>query len=123
MKKVYGSSELSSAPLSAAWEANGIVFVSGQIHADMEWKLIPGTIEERFKAAMDNIKSILAATSLTTNDIIQVRLYLTDLAELPLLNEIYKKYFNHPFPARTALGVTKLPLGASLEIEVVAVRQ
>jgi len=72
---------------------------------------------------MDNIKNILIAADLTINDIIQVRLYLTDLAELPALNEEYKKYFNHPFPARTALGVSQLPLGASLEIEVVAARQ
>jgi 2-iminobutanoate/2-iminopropanoate deaminase len=123
MKKVYGSSELLNAPLSSAWEANGVVFISGQIPADKEWKLIGETIEERFTAAMGNVKNILATADLTVNDIIQVRLYLTDLAELPALNEAYKKYFNHPFPARTALGVSKLPLGASLEIEVVAARQ
>jgi 2-iminobutanoate/2-iminopropanoate deaminase len=123
MKKVYGSSESLNAPLSSAWEVNGVVFISGQIHADKEWKLIDGTILERFSVAMDNVKNILVAANLTISDIIQVRLYLTDLAELPALNEAYKKYFNHPFPARTALGVAKLPLGASLEIEVVAVRQ
>jgi 2-iminobutanoate/2-iminopropanoate deaminase len=63
-----------------------------------------------------------AEAGLAVNDIVQIRLYLTDLSELPELNEVYKKYFTHPFPARTAIGVAKLPLGASLEIEAIATR-
>lgn len=122
MKKVYGSSESSGAPLSAAWEANGLVFVSGQIHADMNWNLKQGSIEDRFKTVMENIERILAEVGLTSSDIIQARLYLTDLSELPALNELYTSHFKHPFPARTAIGVSKLPLGASLEIEVIASR-
>jgi 2-iminobutanoate/2-iminopropanoate deaminase len=71
---------------------------------------------------MTNIEVILAASGLSKKDIIQIRLYLTNLSELPVLNEIYKQYFDHPFPARTAVGVSQLPLGATLEIEVVASR-
>jgi 2-iminobutanoate/2-iminopropanoate deaminase len=123
MKKVYGSSESSNAPLSSAWEANGLIFLSGQIHADKGGKIIEGTIEDRFGVVMGNVKEVLATAGLTIDDIVQVKIYLTDLTELPALNETYKKYFNHPFPARTALGVSKLPLGASLEIEIVAARQ
>ena len=122
MKKVYGSSESGDAPLSSAWEVNGAVFVSGQIHADENWNLVGETIEGRFHAAMKRIESILTEAELSVNDIVQVRLYLTDLSELPALNEIYKNYFQHPLPARIALGVASLPLGASLEIEVVAAR-
>ncbi len=122
MKKVYGSSDSSNAPLSAAWEAGGFVFVSGQIHADQELNLIGETLEERFNAAMKNVQRILVEAQMTIDDIVQVRLYLTDLSELPALNEIYKKYFKHPLPARTAVGVAQLPLGASFEIEVVAAR-
>lgn len=122
MKKVIGSSEASTAPLSSAWEANGVVFVSGQIHADEDWKLIGESIEERFLTVMKRIQSILAEGDLSVKDIVQVRLYLTDIKELPALNEAYKKYFQHPLPARTALGVSALPLGASLEIEVVAAK-
>ncbi|MFA6602029.1 MAG: RidA family protein [Candidatus Paceibacterota bacterium] len=122
MIKVYGSSEQTSAPLSSAVEANGLVFVSGQIHADSAWKLQGKTTEEKFALIMTNIEVILAASGLSKKDIIQIRLYLTNLSELPVLNEIYKQYFDHPFPARTAVGVSQLPLGATLEIEVVASR-
>lgn len=122
MKKVHGSSETSTAPLSSAWEVDGFVFVSGQIHADQEWKLIGESIDERFLAAMKRIEDILSEADLNSSNIISVRLYLTDIKELPTLNEAYRKYFQHPLPARTALGVTALPLGASLEIEVVAAR-
>ncbi len=123
MKKVYGSSEESGAPVSAAWEANGMLFVSGQIRANKEWQLIGETIEERFAVVMSNVENILSQAGMSSADIIQVRLYLTDLSELPALNEAYKKHFSHPLPARTALGVSRLPLGASLEVEVVALRQ
>jgi|SRR3989338_6330764 len=122
MKKPFGSSETSTAPLSSAWEASGLVFVSGQIHADKDWKLVGESIEERFHAAMKRIEDVLVEAGLGKEDIVHVRLYLTDLKELPALNETYKKYFHHPLPARTALGVTALPLGASLEVEVVAAR-
>jgi enamine deaminase RidA (YjgF/YER057c/UK114 family) len=60
MKKVYGSSEFSGAPLSSAQEVNGMVFISGQIHADKEWNLVGETIDERFIAVMKNIEAILA---------------------------------------------------------------
>jgi 2-iminobutanoate/2-iminopropanoate deaminase len=122
MKKVYGPSGSSNAPLSSAWEVNGIVFVSGQIHADKNWDLIGVSIEERFTAAMKKIEGILSESGLTKNDIVHIRLYLTDVRELPALNEIYQDYFQHPFPARTALEVSSLPLGASLEIEAIAAK-
>ncbi len=122
MKKPFGSSENSTAPLSSAWEAHGLLFVSGQIHTDKDWKLIGESVEERFHATMKRIESILVEAGLGIGHIIHVRLYLIDLKELPALNEVYKKYFQHPLPARTALGVSNLPLGASLEIEIVAAR-
>ena len=122
MKKVYGSSETSGAPLSSAWEVDGLVIVSGQIHADEDWNLIGESIEERFMATMKRIEGILVEAGLDKKDIIQIRIYLTDISELPALNEVYKTYFEHPFPARTALGVSALPLGATLEIEAVAAK-
>lgn len=72
---------------------------------------------------MKRVENILHEAKLTSADIIRVQLYLTNLEELPALNEIYSQYFNkHPMPVRTAIGVSKLPLGASLEIDVIAAR-
>ena len=122
MKKAHLSSEIINAPLSGAYEVNGLVFVSGQVHADTEWKLHGETIEEKLDIAMSNIKRILAEAGLTLANVIHVRLYVTDIKELPALNTAYKTYFTHPLPARTAIGVTALPLGANLEVEVIAAR-
>ena len=99
------------------------MFVSGQIHADDELNLIGETIEERFAAVMRGVENVLSEAGLTASDIVHARLYLTDLNELPALNEAYKQYFKHPLPARAAMEVSRLPLGASLEIEVIAAKE
>lgn len=121
MKKVYLSSEQSGAPLSGAIEVNGLIFISGQIHIE-NGQLVGENIVEKLKAAMKNVSSTLQECGLTTSDIIRIQLYLTDLSELPALNKAYVEYFAHPLPTRTAIGVSALPLGASLEIDVVAAR-
>lgn len=119
MKKYYRSSESSNAPLSGAVEVGGLVFVSGQIHIQ-EGALVGENIKERFNQVMKNIEDILADAGLTKDDIVRVHLYLIDLSELKELNEVYMKTFKHPLPVRTAIGVVALPLGASLEMDVVA---
>jgi len=121
MKKVYVSSEKTSAPLSGAIEANGLVYVSGQIHIS-EGQLKGDSIEEKFDITINNVKNILTETGLSLNDVVRVQLYLTDLSQLPALNKVYSNYFQHPLPVRTAIGVSALPLNANLEIDVVAVR-
>jgi 2-iminobutanoate/2-iminopropanoate deaminase len=123
MKKVYKSSENTNAPLSGAQEVNGLVFVSGQIHMNSNAQLEGNTIEEKFDVVISNVKKILDEAGLTLNDVIRVHLYLTDLKELPALNKVYPNYFQHPLPARTAVGVSALPLGASLEMDVIATRK
>jgi len=123
MKKVYKSSEKTNAPLSGAWEANGFVFVSGQIHINSKGQLEGDTIEEKFDVIISNVKKILDEAGLGLNDVIRVQLYLTDLKELLSLNKVYSNYFQHPLPARTAIGVSSLPLGASLEVDVIAARK
>ena len=123
MKKAYLSSELSGAPLSGAYEANGLIFVSGQIHMNSEKKLEWESIEEKFVVVITNVKNILTEAWLTLEDVIRAHLYLTDLSELPALNQVYLKYFSHPLPARTAIWVSALPLGASIEMDVIAVRR
>ena len=123
MKKVYLSSERTSVPLSGAYEANGFVFISGQIHMNALGQLVGNNTEEKLEAVMSNIRKILEEAELGIEDIIRVHLYLTDLSQLPDLNKAYVNYFKHPFPARTAVGVNALPLGASLEIDVIATRK
>ncbi len=87
-----------------------------------EGKLAGETIEEKLEIVIGNIAKILEEAGLTLSDIISIRLYLTDLTQLPALNSAYPKYFSQPLPARTAIGVHALPLGANLEMDAVAAR-
>lgn len=121
MKKAYVSSEITDAPFSGAMEMNGFVFVSGQVHMN-DGKLEGDTIEEKLEIAIRNVEKVLIEAGLSLEHVIKVELFLTDINELPRLNEVYPKYWKHPFPARTALAVKALPIGASLEIAVVAAR-
>lgn len=123
MKKAYKSSENSNAPLSGAQEVDGLVFVSGQIHINAGGQLEGNTIAEKFDVVISNVKIILDEAGLTLDNVIRVHLYLTDLKELPELNKVYPNYFRHPLPARTAVGVSALPLGANLEMDVIATRK
>ena len=122
MKKVYKSSEGTNAPLSGAVEVDGMVFVSGQIHINDAGQLEGSSIAEKFAVTISNVQKILQEAGLTLDDVVRVHLYLTDLSELPDLNKAYVTYFKHPLPARTAIGVSALPLGANLEMDVIACR-
>jgi 2-iminobutanoate/2-iminopropanoate deaminase len=121
MKKTYLSSEATGAPLSGAQETNGLVFVSGQIHMT-DGKLVGETIEEKLEITIRNVEKVLVEAGLTLENVIKIEIFLTDITELPALNKAYPQYWQHPFPARTAIGVAALPLGASLEMAAVASR-
>lgn len=123
MKRVYISSEKTTAPLSGAYEVGELVFVSGQIHVDASGQLVGDSIEEKLEAIISNVKKVLGEAELTLEDVVKVQMYLTDLSWLPNLNKAYVNYFKQPLPARTAIGVAALPLGASLEMDVIAARK
>lgn len=111
------------APYSQAVEANGMVFVAGQIGLNPQTRqLVAGGFEEEATQIMENIKAILRAANLNMEDIVNTTIYLKDIAQFAKINDIYGKYFNGNFPARTTVGVNNLPGGASLEIAVIAVR-
>lgn len=89
---------------------------------DASGQLVGNSIEEKLDTIISNVKKLLGEASLTLDDVIRVHLYLTDLSQLPALNKVYVNYFKYPLPARTAVGVSTLPLGASLEMDVIAAR-
>lgn len=122
MKKAIETTKAPAAPglLSQATELDGLVITSGQIHLTPDGKLINGTIEEKTKQVMSNLKEILAAAGLTFADALKVTVYVTNMAEYGDFNSVYKTYFEEPFPAREVVCVKELPLGASLEISMIA---
>lgn len=106
--------------LSQAIISNGTIYVSGQIHSKPDGSVVEGTVKEKVDQIMQNISEILKAADATLDDIVKVVIYVTDMAQMLELNEVYLSYFNKPFPVREAVCVQALPLGATIEISVVA---
>lgn len=106
--------------LSQALISNGFIFTSGFIHLTPDGKLIEGTTEEKFRQVMKNIEEVLKAGNATLDDIVKATIYVTDISILSELNKLYVTYFKEPLPVREAVCVKELPLGASIEISVVA---
>ena len=123
MKQSVTTTDAPDAPfLSQAIVSNGTIYVSGQIHSKADGTLIDGSVKEKVDQIMQNLASILKATDATLDDIVKVVIYVTDMAQIPELNEVYPTYFKEPFPVREAVCVQALPLGATIEISVVATK-
>lgn len=121
MKQPATTQNAPDAPfLSQAIISNGTVYVSGQIHSKADGSVIDGSVKEKVEQIMQNISEILKSADATLDDIVKVVIYVTDMTQMPELNEVYPTYFNEPFPVREAVCVQALPLGATIEISVVA---
>ncbi len=123
MKKAYIDSEETGLPFSEAIEVNGIVFISGQIHADQEGNLIEGDIKEKTHQVMKNIQNVLTTAELAFSDVVKMEIFLADLSHRGEVSDVYESYLSHPYPTRAMIGVKELPLGADIEITAVAMRQ
>ena len=125
MKQPFSTPDAPSAPqmFSQAILTNGFIFVSGQVHVLPDNLLVQGTTAEKVEQIMKNIKAILEATGATLSNVVKVVIYVTDMAIMPELNEVYPSYFAVPFPVREAVCVQALPLGAQIEISVIATKE
>lgn len=101
--------------------ANGdLVFTSGQIYLTAEGKLLEGTIEEKTHQIMKNLKAILEEAGVGFENIVKTTIYTTDMSLYGKVNEVYGSYFEEPYPARETVCVKDLPLGAKVEISMIA---
>lgn len=121
MKQQITTSNTASAHiLSMGIESNGLIFVSGQVHAKPDLTLVEGTVAEKLEQIMKNIAEVLEAAGATLDNIVKVVIYVTDMSIMPELNKVYPTYFKQPLPVREAVCVSALPLGATIEISVIA---
>jgi 2-iminobutanoate/2-iminopropanoate deaminase len=105
----------------AAQHANGTLFLSGQTPIDpATGRLVGGDVEAQTRRVFANLESVLTAGGRTFDDVVKVNVYLVDMADFAAMNAVYATVFRAPFPARTTVAVAGLPLGASVEIELVA---
>jgi 2-iminobutanoate/2-iminopropanoate deaminase len=108
-------------PYSHAIDAGELVFLSGQTPIDPTLgKLVEGDITAQTKQCFKNLFSVLKAAMLASDNVVKVNVFLTDMKDFTAMNEVYKTQFNEPYPARTTIGVAALPLGAQVEIEMIA---
>ena len=125
MKKIIstGNAPKAIGPYSQAIEANGILFISGQIPLDpATGKFVEGGITEQTEQVMKNIGAILKAAGFDYSDVVKSTCLLSDMDNFAAMNVVYGKYYPENPPARAAYAVVKLPLGAMVEIETIAVK-
>jgi reactive intermediate/imine deaminase len=106
---------------SQAVNANGTVYLSGQIPLDPTTMEIVEGAREQVDRVFRNLRAVAEAAGGDFSNIVKLNVYLTDLADFPLVNEVMGEYFSEPYPARAAVGVAALPKGAGIEIEGVMV--
>jgi 2-iminobutanoate/2-iminopropanoate deaminase len=108
-------------PFSHAVSAGGLIFFSGQVGQDpATGKLVPGDVAVQTEQTFKNIELALQAAGKTFADVVRVGVFLADMGDFAAMNAVYARRFEKPYPARTTVQVAALPLGARVEIEVVA---
>ncbi len=83
-------------------------------------RLTGTNIQDQTNACFDNLKQVLAAAGLSEGDVVNVQIFLVDMNDFQDMNSVYATFFSKPFPARTTIGVASLPLGARVEIGMLA---
>ena len=105
---------------SQAVMVDNTVYLSGQIPLVPEsMELIEGDIADQIRRVFDNLSAVCQAAEGKLDDIVKLNVFLTDLGDFPVVNEIMADYFSQPYPARAAIGVAALPKGAAVEMDAV----
>lgn len=108
-------------PYSQAIVANGMVFTAGQVPLiPSEGKLIEGDIQVQARQSLENVQAVLEAAGSSLANVVKVTVFLQNMGDFAAMNEVYAEFFNEAPPARSAVEVAKLPLGALIEIEAIA---
>lgn len=125
MKNIISTDQAPQAvgPYSQAVEANGFLFISGQIPLNPQTgTLLEGGIKEQTEQVLLNMSAILDEAGYSLKDVIKCTCLLDDMDNFKDMNEVYAKFFTSDQPARAAYGVVKLPLGVMIEIEAIAAK-
>ena len=119
-KKIIATDKAPAAigPYSQGVAAGNLLFVSGQLGIDPTSKtLVTASFEDQVKQAFTNLQNVAAAGGATLSDAVKLTLFLTDLSKFATVNETMKQFFNEPFPARSTIEVSGLPVKGEFEVE------
>ena len=107
-------------PYSQAVKAGNLMFISGQIPLNPKTgDLVAESIEDQARQVLENVKSICEEAGRSLDDIVKISIFLTDLSNFAVVNDVMKEYFSEPYPARATVEVSGLPLGVNVEIEAI----
>ena len=107
-------------PYSQAVKTGNLIFISGQVPINPETgDVVSGSIEDQANQVIENIRNICEAAGHDLGDIVKLSIFLTDLGNFSIVNEVMKKHFSEPYPARATIEVSGLPLGVDVEIEAI----
>ena len=124
MSRSIISTDLAPAAIGTYSQADKVgntVYLSGQIALDPQTMQLKDGIEAQIIQVFDNLKAVCEASGGSLQDIAKINIFLIDLANFALVNEIMARYFTQPYPARAAVGVASLPRGAQVEMDGVLV--
>ncbi len=107
-------------PYVHAVKAGGFVFTSGQLGLDPETGTLPEGVAAQAEQAIRNIETVLAAAGLALSDVVKTTVFLADMKDFAVINEVYARYFTDGAPARSCVQAAALPKGGLFEIEVIA---
>jgi reactive intermediate/imine deaminase len=123
MKKTIISTPLAPQAIgtySQAVKIDNTVYLSGQIPLNPDtMNVVDGDISVQICRVFDNLKAVAEAAGGNLSDIVKLNVFLTDLNNFPIVNEIMAEYFNQPYPARAAVGVAALPKGVAVEMDAI----
>lgn len=121
MKKLESSKAPQAVgPYSQAIQTGNLIFLSGQLGIDRQTGALVDGVEAQTEQAFRNIEYVLAEANLTLDNVVKVLVLLENIEDFATVNAIYATKFSQPYPARSAFAVKALPLGAKVEIEVIA---
>lgn len=109
-------------PYSQAIRVQNMVYTSGQIPVDpLSGEVVDGGIENQTKRALENLKAVLLEAGTGLENVIKTTVFIKDMKDFALVNNIYGQYFKEPYPARSCVEVARLPKDVLIEIEAVAI--
>ncbi|MFT9497418.1 RidA family protein [Anaerosolibacter sp.] len=108
-------------PYSQGIQMDKFIFVSGQLPVNPQTGEVQEDIKEQTKQALNNVKAILEETGASLEDVAKVTIFLNDLTDFTMVNEVYEEFFTSNYPARCCVEVSRLPKDVGIEIEVIAV--
>lgn len=123
MKSIFSKNAPAAiGPYSHAVVVNNMVYTSGQIPLTIDGEVIGDDVAEQTKQVLENLSAVLEESGSNLNSVVKTMIFISDMNDFPIINEVYGEYFNKHLPARSCVEVSRLPKDVKVEIEAVALK-